>query len=62
MGWTGQLTGDAGASSAVPREETGAFMTQIEGTSRRVGLQMAELIWKRKVMVGLQGGILPEEQ
>lgn len=37
-------------------------MTQIEGTSRRVGLQMAELIWKRKVMVGLQGGILPEEQ
>lgn len=31
---TGQLTGIAGASSAVPREESTAFMTQIEGTFR----------------------------
>jgi hypothetical protein len=34
IGWDGQLTGVAGASSAVPREESTAFMTQIEGTSR----------------------------
>ena len=31
LGWAGQLTGFLGASSVVPREDSTAFSTQLEG-------------------------------